>query len=382
MTHIYRLLVVICSTTLVYAIAYQENIWGKEGSIITGIVAFILVGFLSYNKFLFPSLRSRNTGGMALGILSGLIAAYILQHFFVFLGLESRALMILSYLISILFFINTGLSLTLPQITDEVSSTDKTVNASGMVRPKLLDTSVIIDGRIMDIAETKFVEGPFIVPNYVLREIQLISDSSDSIKRTRGRRGLDMLNKLQERKDIEVKISYIDYSDIREVDAKLIRTAIELNAFLVTNDFNLNKVAALQKVDVLNLNKLTGVLKPIVLPGENIHIDVIREGKDESQGIGYMEDGTMVVVEDGGPLLGKKVEVDVTSVIQTAAGKMIFTKALNVIDDVEKDEGSNPQSSSSHSSHGNGRRGSGGRNRGSGDSRERGRSNQSQRARR
>ena len=198
----------------------------------------------------------------------------------------------------------------------------------GNEKPKILDTSVIIDGRIIDIAGTGFVEGPFVVPNFVLREIQLISDSPDAIKRNRGRRGLDMLNQLQKRTDLEVRISYTDYTDTREVDAKLIKLAVEQKGVLVTNDFNLNKVAELQGVKVLNINSLANALKPVVLPGEELEIQVVKEGKDENQGIGYLDDGTMVVIESGGKLMGKKVKVNVTSVFQTNAGKMIFTKIV------------------------------------------------------
>jgi uncharacterized protein YacL len=193
-------------------------------------------------------------------------------------------------------------------------------------KTKILDTSIIIDGRIIDIAATGFLEPPFLVPNFVLREIQLISDSPDAIKRNRGRRGLDMLNQLQKRSDLEVKISYKDYTDTREVDQKLIRLAKEIGGYLVTNDFNLNKVAELQGVRVLNMNHLANALKPVVLPGEELELQVVREGKDENQGIAYLEDGTMVVIEGGGKLIGKKVKINVTSVIQTNAGKMVFTK--------------------------------------------------------
>ncbi|MDF3818974.1 TRAM domain-containing protein [Leptospira sp. 96542] len=201
--------------------------------------------------------------------------------------------------------------------------------ANSNIREKILDTSVVIDGRILDIADTHFLDGPLILPNFVLREIQLISDSSDPIKRARGRRGLEMLNKLQRKGSIEVKITYTDYSDTREVDAKLVKLARDTGAAVVTNDFNLNKVAELQGVRVLNLNNLANALKPVVLPGEEFPISVIKEGKDENQGIGYLEDGTMVVIENGGHLVGKEVRVVVTSIIQTAAGKMIFTKVQN-----------------------------------------------------
>lgn len=201
--------------------------------------------------------------------------------------------------------------------------TEATITTS---KDKILDTSVIIDGRILEIADTHFLDGPLILPNFVLREIQLISDSSDPIKRARGRRGLDMLNKLQKKGSIEVKITYKDFSDTREVDQKLIKLARETGGSVITNDFNLNKVAELQKVRVLNLNTLANALRPVVLPGEEFTITVIKEGKDENQGIGYLEDGTMVVIENGGSLVSREVKVAVTSVIQTAAGKMIFTK--------------------------------------------------------
>ena len=192
--------------------------------------------------------------------------------------------------------------------------------------PKILDTSVVIDGRIIDIVETGFMDGPFLIPSFVLREIQLISDSPDPIKRSRGRRGLDMLNELQNKNVHDVKISYQDYSDTREVDAKLIKLSKDLNGKLITNDFNLNKVAGLQGVEVLNINSLANALKPVVLPGEELEIQIVKEGKDQDQGIGYLDDGTMVVVENGGNLLNKKTRVAVSSVLQTNAGKMIFTK--------------------------------------------------------
>ena len=191
---------------------------------------------------------------------------------------------------------------------------------------KVLDTSVIIDGRILNIVDTNFIDGNLIVPNFVLREIQLISDSSDAIKRSRGRRGLDMLKQLQEKKSIKIEITYEDFLDTKEVDAKLVKLAKKLGCKIITNDFNLHQVAELQGVDVLNLNKLANSLKSVILPGENFNIQVIKEGKDENQGIGYLEEGTMVVIESGGNLVGNEVNVSVTSVIQTSAGKMVFTK--------------------------------------------------------
>jgi uncharacterized protein YacL len=189
----------------------------------------------------------------------------------------------------------------------------------------ILDTSVIIDGRIVDISKTRFIEGKLIVPRFVLRELQHIADSKDSLKRNRGRRGLDILAKLQKDSNLDVKIHDDDYPDL-EVDAKLIKLAKILDAKIFTNDFNLSKIAELQGVKVLNVNELANALKTVVLPGELLGIRVIKEGKERNQGVGYLEDGTMVVVENGRHLIGQRINTVVTSVLQTAAGRMIFTK--------------------------------------------------------
>ena len=192
---------------------------------------------------------------------------------------------------------------------------------------KILDTSVIIDGRIADICEAGFLEGVFVVPQFILQELQYIADSQDSIKRARGRRGLDVLHKIQKMANITVKIVEEDFPKIKEVDAKLVALGQRLNAKVITNDFNLNKVAQLQGVSVLNINELANSLKPVVLPGEIMRVFVLKEGKEYNQGVAYLDDGTMVVVENGRKLMGKNVEVAVTSVLQTTAGRMIFAKA-------------------------------------------------------
>lgn len=191
---------------------------------------------------------------------------------------------------------------------------------------KILDTSVIIDGRIADICDTGFLEGILVIPNFVLHELQMIADSADSIKRNRGRRGLDILNKMQKDQSIMVKISDIDFTDTHEVDTKLVKLGKVMNAKVITNDFNLNKVAEFHGVSVLNINQLSNALKPIVLPGEEMNVALIKEGKDPNQAIGYLDDGTMVVVENGRVKLNEEVDVTVTSVLQTTAGRMIFTR--------------------------------------------------------
>ncbi|PYP85602.1 MAG: PIN domain nuclease [Blastocatellia bacterium AA13] len=191
--------------------------------------------------------------------------------------------------------------------------------------PLILDTSVIIDGRVADIAETGFLAGTLIIPQFVLRELQQIADSADSIKRNRGRRGLDILQRLQKDKgSYEIVISEADFPDVRDVDHKLIELARQLEGKIVTNDFNLNKVAQLRGVSVLNINELANALKPVVLPGEIMRVFILKEGKEYNQGVAYLDDGTMVVVDNARRMIGKNVDVSVTSVLQTTAGKMIF----------------------------------------------------------
>ena len=191
---------------------------------------------------------------------------------------------------------------------------------------KILDTSVIIDGRIADIAETGFLDGILVIPQFVLRELQLVADSADSLKRNRGRRGLDILQRLQKVASLNIQIVEDDFPTVREVDMKLIELAKVYEGKIVTNDFNLNKVAQLQGVEVLNINELANALKPIVLPGETMKVFVLKEGKEYNQGVAYLDDGTMVVVDNARKMIGKNVDISVTSVLQTTAGKMIFGK--------------------------------------------------------
>lgn len=191
---------------------------------------------------------------------------------------------------------------------------------------KILDTSVIIDGRIADICQTGFLEGTIVIPQFVLEELQHIADSSDVLKRNRGRRGLDILNRIQKELSINVEIYEGDFEEIQEVDSKLVKLAKLTNGVVVTNDFNLNKVCELQKVAVLNINDLANAVKPVVLPGEEMKVQVIKDGKEQNQGIAYLDDGTMIVVEEGRNYIGKHIDVLVTSVLQTSAGRMIFAK--------------------------------------------------------
>ena len=214
-----------------------------------------------------------------------------------------------------------------PNLGKDKSS--KKDSATKSIPPKILDTSVIIDGRIADICRTGFVEGKLIIPKFVLNELQHIADSSDDLKRVRGRRGLDILNIIQKELDIEVEITERDFDDISEVDSKLLKLAQVMNGKVVTNDYNLNKVAQFQGVEVLNINELANAVKPVAIPGEEMIAQVVKEGKESNQGIAYLDDGTMIVVEGGKKHIGETIRVLVTSVLQTSAGRMIFGKPKN-----------------------------------------------------
>jgi uncharacterized protein YacL len=210
------------------------------------------------------------------------------------------------------------------------SSRAKVVPPEGISdRIILLDTSVIIDGRIADVSRTGFLDGTLTIPRFVLNELQHIADSSDALRRNRGRRGLDMLNKLQKDSVVPIRITDMDVEDVREVDDKLVRLAKSLKAPVLTNDFNLNKVAEIQGVRVLNINELANALRAIVLPGENMHVKLVQEGKELGQGVAYLDDGTMVVVENGKKYIGNSIDVTVTRMLQTNQGRMIFATPAN-----------------------------------------------------
>ncbi len=201
-------------------------------------------------------------------------------------------------------------------------------NTGPQKRYRILDTSVIIDGRIADICETGFLDGTLVVPQFVLKELQLVADSADSLKRNRGRRGLDILQKIQKMSGLDVTISDIDFPEVREVDLKLIELGRTLQGKIVTNDFNLNKVAQLRGIEVLNINELANALKPVVLPGEFMKVFILKEGKEYNQGVAYLDDGTMVVVDNARRMISKNIDIVVTSVLQTTAGKMIFGRFI------------------------------------------------------
>jgi uncharacterized protein YacL len=265
--------------------------------------------------------------GGAIGLVTGLVVAFLVKsvlfEFVAFAGPTGGYIAIALYLILSLFAAFLGARVGAKQRVALTRVAGSAAVASGG-EPKLLDTSVIIDGRILDIVRTGFIEGPLLLPRFVLRELQLVADSSDPLKRTRGRRGLEVLGKLQETTPIEIVER--DPDDIVEVDAKLVRLAQERGARLITNDFNLNRVAQVEGVAVLNINELANAVKPVLLPGDELRVAVIREGREAHQGVGYLDDGTMIVVEQGRRLIGETVDVNVTSALQTNAGRMIFAR--------------------------------------------------------
>jgi uncharacterized protein YacL len=325
------LLVVVCSVSgyilALYLPSYLPSlkawgIWIKLVGALTGFIFALLA--LSIEKIIKKAPLKVILGG-TFGLVLGLVIAQLLGY--IFSGLQHPGIRISVYVILSCTFGYIGLVLGGKKI-EEIKWPGWSLFAKGSLKRsggKILDTSVIIDGRIADICETDFLEGPLVVPQFVLQELQHIADSADNLKRARGRRGLDILNRMQKGDTVEVKVVDEDYPEIREVDAKLIALAREMHAKIITNDFNLNKVAQLQGVPVLNINQLANALKPMVLPGEVLNLQIMREGKEQGQGVAYLDDGTMVVVENASRLLGQEVEASVTSILQTTAGRMIFT---------------------------------------------------------
>jgi uncharacterized protein YacL len=265
--------------------------------------------------------------GGAIGLTSGLVIAFLVKsvlfEFITFAGRTGGYIAIVLYIVVSIFAAYLGARVGAKQRVG-LGRIAPAATATGGGIPKVLDTSVIIDGRILDIVRSGFLDGPLLLPRFVLRELQNIADSSDAMRRTRGRRGLDVLTKLQALSPLEIVER--DFESAADVDAKLVLLARERGGKLVTNDFNLNRVANVEGVAVLNMNELANAVKPVFLPGEELRVALIKEGKEAHQGVGYLDDGTMIVVENGRRMVGETVDVSVTSALQTAAGRMIFAR--------------------------------------------------------
>lgn len=355
------LLGVILGTTSYLSLAkyFPQLSFGIKYIYLVGLAAGLLVGVIFYliSPWIFNKVRSfvkvldteiskyPQTDILlgVVGLIVGLVIAYLIVG-----GLfgSISGMPLIKTIISIIIYIfmgYIGVKITLKSRDDLFNisklsrlspslgkdKTNKKDHNAKSIPPKVLDTSVIIDGRIADICRTGFVEGKLIIPKFVLNELQHIADSSDDLKRVRGRRGLDILNIIQKELDIEVEITEKDFDDIPEVDSKLLKLAQVMNGKVVTNDYNLNKVAQFQGVEVLNINELANAVKPVAIPGEEMIAQVVKEGKESNQGIAYLDDGTMIVVEGGKKHIGETINVLVTSVLQTSAGRMIFGKPKN-----------------------------------------------------
>jgi len=320
---------------LVISVAFLSEVFIRE---IVLIACTIVVGIISL--FIGPVLCQlvytgarklifvlRNYTGQevvagALGLTAGMFLASILDDMFNVIG--TTWLKITLSAVCYAFFAFIGLIIGVSYFKGVIVTTDVTDKNV----PKLLDSSVLIDGRISGVAKTGFVEGPFVIPSFVVSQLQGIADSEDILKRSRGRRGLDVIAALEELQGVKVIIDDTDFNDITEIDAKVLKLARKLKGVIITVDFNLGKVAAVNKIKVLNLNELSNAIKPVVIPGEKITLTILKEGKENGQGVSYLEDGTMVVVENGGVYVGKTAVVTITTSLQTNAGRIIFGRIL------------------------------------------------------
>ena len=307
-------------------VAYRIQPFGFEGMYAIAVGLAGALGIIYFEHRVKRATLKRLIGA-ATGSIMGIVGATLISHMLTDTIFDQNSL---SFIKLFILFLMTYVGLVVGANKGDMLNLSAMGGIFGGERPpkksyKILDTSVVIDGRIADICETGFLDGTLVIPHFVLRELQQVADSADTLKRNRGRRGLDILQRIQKMNGINVQLVENDYPQIREVDMKLIELAKELDgAKIVTNDFNLNKVAQLRGVEVLNINELANALKPVYLPGETMKVFILKEGKEFNQGIAYLDDGTMVVVDNARKMIGKTVESSVTSVLQTTAGKMIF----------------------------------------------------------
>jgi uncharacterized protein YacL len=312
---------------VIIAASFELHPFGLSRSLAALLGACLGVFFIFFEMRLERASLKRLIGAAA-GSIFGILGALMIGHMLSVTALEKVSL---SFLQVTLLLLMAYVGLVLGANKGDLLNLSALGGLfSAEVKPKrnfkILDTSVIIDGRIADVCETGFIDGTLIVPQFVLRELQLVADSSDQLKRNRGRRGLDILQRMQKMGSVQVQIVEEDFPQMVEVDMKLIELAKQFEGKIVTNDFNLNKVAQLQGVAVLNVNELANALKPVVLPGETMRVFILKEGKEYNQGVAYLDDGTMVVVDNAKKMISKTIDIAVTSVLQTTAGKMIFGK--------------------------------------------------------
>lgn len=311
--------------------------------VLLGLVGVLLEMRLRHSSF-------KRLVGAVVGAIVGILSAYLMSLVFGGTSIEPQTQ---SFLQVALLLVMTYLGMVIGAKKGDLLNLHAMGGLFGAERThkrlyKVVDTSVIIDGRIVDVAEAGFLDGILLLPQFVLRELQLVADSADSLKRNRGRRGLDMLQRLQKIVNVETQVVEDDFPHIRDVDMKLIELARRYQAKIITNDFNLNKVAQLQGLEVLNINELANALKPIVLPGESMRVFILKEGKEAGQGVAYLDDGTMVVVDNARRMISRTIDITVTSVLQTTAGKMIFGRY-----EEGRGEGRHPERERLHAAHNN-----------------------------
>ncbi|MCQ2560520.1 MAG: PIN domain-containing protein [Clostridia bacterium] len=367
---VFRIITILCGMLVGFGItsySAQDEVlglkWGMSASektlwILTGVAFFGFIFDYLFSIFqgrgedlahrVDRNLRNIPAAELAtgsIGLVIGLVIAFLISQIINEIEILQTAYINVVLTIALYFLFGSIGITTASRISKEVprlmpvnnpivkESTAKSKGKGAGVSPKILDTSVIIDGRIADILKTGFIDGNIIIPDFVLVELRHIADSSDSLKRNRGRRGLDVLNKIQSEYGIEIYDTTSEKSldEIPEVDVKLLKLAQIMKGKVVTNDFNLNKVATITGIGVLNINELANTLKPVVLPGEEMQVFLVKEGKENNQGVGYLDDGTMIVVEDGRKFIGQNINVAVTSVLQTSAGRMIFVKPASLV---------------------------------------------------
>jgi len=320
------LLVLACSLSGLFI---AHSYFGFPIALIGFLIGFIIALFVIQIEESIRKVSLRVIFGGVVGMIVGLLIAVMLAYGLNFVSLERQQV------VTGIYALLTGIMAYLGLLIGSKKIEEFSFFGFGQSKDagdhRVLDTSVIIDGRIADISETGFLQGNLIVPRFVLDELQHIADSPDSMKRSRGRRGLDVLNRMQRGAGINIEIMDQDFPKLKGVDAKLVALAKKLNAKIVTNDFNLNKVAELQGIKILNVNELANALKPVVLPGETMAVKIIKEGKEPGQGVAYLDDGTMIIVDHAQKHQGANVEVLVTSVLQTTAGRMIFSELKGVV---------------------------------------------------
>ena len=299
----------------------HTGVWGLLGGLLLATLTLFLEGGLK-------KIPLRHLIGSFVGLVLGMMVANLISNVFFsnLLNVQQITLPLLGGLYGVCGYIGLRIGFKKGEEIQFSGWNPFSKSLPGGEHAKILDTSVIIDGRISDITETGFLEGPILIPQFVLNELQHIADSSDPVKRTRGKRGLEVLQHIQKQATVDVRIVDKDFPSVREVDAKLIELAKEVHGKILTNDSNLNKVAQLQGIEVLNINALANSLKPVVLPGEEMNVKILKEGKEMGQGVAYLDDGTMIVVDNGRKQIGKTLDVMVTSVLQTPAGRMIFAR--------------------------------------------------------